>query len=84
MKVISIANRKGGIGKTTFTVNISNELTQASNLVLMVDLDSQCDLSKIYCNGKCKGDVYEMLQGECEIEEAVQEVKDNLHNIPGP
>ena len=84
METISIANRKGGIGKTTFAVNISNELTQAGHLVLMIDLDSQCDLSKIYCQGSGnQGDIMKLIQGECSLKEAVFKVKDNLHIIPG-
>lgn len=52
MKIISIANRKGGVGKTVISGNIAYELSKMGFLVLMVDLDSQCDLSKIYLPGR--------------------------------
>ncbi|HML33284.1 MULTISPECIES: ParA family protein [Sporomusa] len=55
MKIISIANRKGGVGKTVISGNIAYELLKMGYLVLMVDLDSQCDLSKIYLPGGYEG-----------------------------
>ncbi|HWR05822.1 ParA family protein [Sporomusa sp.] len=54
MKIISIANRKGGVGKTVISGNIAYELSKMGTMVLMVDLDSQCDLSKIYLPGATK------------------------------
>ena len=44
-KVITIANRKGGIGKTTTAASMASYLKQKNFRVLMVDLDSQCNLS---------------------------------------
>ena len=82
MEVISIANRKGGIGKTTLSVNLSYELSRKEKKVLMVDLDSQCDLTKIYSSGK-KDTVFDLLQEKEEIEEVVAKVKKNLHLLPG-
>jgi len=48
MKIISIANSKGGVAKTVISGNIAYELSKMGYVVLMVNLDSQCDLSKIY------------------------------------
>lgn len=41
MKVITIANEKGGVGKTTTTVNLAAAIGQAQQRVLVIDLDSQ-------------------------------------------
>jgi chromosome partitioning protein len=41
MKIIPIINNKGGVGKTTTTVNVSAGLAHRDNRVLLVDLDSQ-------------------------------------------
>lgn len=45
MKVISIFNNKGGVGKTTSAVNIASELGKQGYKVLLMDLDSQCNAS---------------------------------------
>lgn len=45
MKIISIFNNKGGVGKTTLTYHLSYALTYLGYKVLMIDLDPQCNLT---------------------------------------
>ena len=45
MKIISIFNNKGGVGKTTYLFHIAHLLERAGKTVLIVDLDSQCNVS---------------------------------------
>lgn len=45
MKIISLFNNKGGVGKTTLAFHLSCALTEMNYRVLMIDLDPQCNLT---------------------------------------
>ncbi|NDY71836.1 ParA family protein [Desulfobacter hydrogenophilus] len=45
MKIVSIFNNKGGVGKTTYMYHVAHLLAKNKKSVLIVDLDSQCNLS---------------------------------------
>jgi cellulose biosynthesis protein BcsQ len=48
MTKLALFNHKGGVGKTTLTVNIAAELSAAGHTVLLVDADPQCNLTSFY------------------------------------
>ena len=45
VKIISIINYKGGVGKTTLTANLAAELSKRGKRILVVDMDAQCSLT---------------------------------------
>ncbi len=84
-RIIAIANQKGGVGKTTTTINLSACLAEAGQRVLAVDFDPQGNATSGlgFEKGYMDKTVYEMLIGECQIEDCViRDVQDNLDVLP--
>lgn len=73
MKTIAFTNQKGGVGKTTSTVNIGAGLCQQGKKVLLVDLDPQANLTYSLRKSSSRLDksIYEVLKGSVKPEEAI-------------
>jgi chromosome partitioning protein len=81
MKILAVANLKGGAGKTTSAVTIADALSGTYGLnVLVVDLDPQGTLSA-WTAGRAEG-ARELLLGNFNPSEHVAAVHDRLHVIP--
>ncbi|MDZ7680212.1 MAG: AAA family ATPase [Fodinibius sp.] len=73
MKTIAFTNQKGGVGKTTSTVNVGAGLCRKGNKVLMVDLDPQANLtySLRKSSNRLDHSIYDVLKGTTDPKEAI-------------
>ena len=75
-KIIAVANQKGGVGKTTTSVNLSACLAEAGKRVLLVDIDPQGNAtSGLGCADAETNTVYDVLMGECAAKDAIVQTK---------
>ena len=84
-KVISLVNQKGGVGKTTSSINLSASLAVLGKKVLLIDLDPQGNTTTgVGINkGEIEKSIYDVLIGECKIEDAILKTKyNNFYVIP--
>ncbi|HVV77593.1 MAG TPA: ParA family protein [Mycobacteriales bacterium] len=75
-RVLTVANQKGGVGKTTTTVNLAAALAQHGLRVLVVDLDPQGNASTAFDLPHARGaaSVYDVLLGRKRLNEVVASV----------
>ena len=84
-RIIAIANQKGGVGKTTTSINLSSCLADLGKKVLLVDIDPQGNATSGVgiIKQNLENTVYEIFLDECTISECLtKSVVDNLNVLP--
>ena len=80
-KIIAIANQKGGVGKTTTSINLSSCIAAKGKKVLVIDTDPQGNTTSGYGieKNELENTIYELILGDCSIEDCI--IKDVMPNI---
>ena len=84
MKIVAIANQKGGVGKTTTAVNLGVALAEKKLRVLLIDLDPQANATSALGMEEVEGEsIYESVLGGASIANKILPTRiDNLFIIP--
>ena len=80
-KIIAIANQKGGVGKTTTSINLSASLAAKGKKVLVIDTDPQGNTTSGFGIDKnnLENTIYELILGECSLSDCI--IKDVVNNV---
>lgn len=84
-RIIAVVNQKGGVGKTTTTINLAVYLSLLGKRVLVIDIDPQGNASSGFGleQKQIKKGLYEVLiNPDTKITEAIKAHKENLHILP--
>jgi len=84
LKIITFTAIKGGVGKTTLTLNYSDWLVKKGKKVLLIDLDHQCNLTTIFQPTRRNNTIAEAFKDSEEAQEVIiDNIKENLDLVAG-
>lgn len=84
-RIIAIANQKGGVGKTTTSINLSSCIAAKGKKVLVIDMDPQGNTTSGYGieKNELENTIYELIMGDCTVEDCIlKEVLPNVSVLP--
>lgn len=84
-RIIAIANQKGGVGKTTTSINLSACIAAKGKKVLVIDIDPQGNTTSGYGieKNEIENTIYELILGDCSIEDCIlKEIMPNVSILP--
>ncbi len=83
IRTISVTSGKGGVGKTTITVNLANCLAAMGKKVLILDGDMSLANVDIFLKSSAKFSVSDFLKGDSTMSEVIVKQSRNIHILPG-
>lgn len=84
-RIIAVANQKGGVGKTTTSINLASSLAVKGKKVLVIDTDPQGNTTSGFGieKNELENTIYELILSECSIKECIlNDVIDGVSIIP--
>lgn len=83
MRIISVINQKGGVGKTTTALNVAHALSLKGKRILVLDMDPQSHLTtSLGLNERGQVGIDGVLGGDCELVDVMQEVRKKMYVVP--
>lgn len=79
LKIISMVNKKGGVGKTTLSLNIAAFLASKNKKVLLIDNDAQSNLTKTFLDFIPEISLFDVLTKEMNLNEIIYNT--NINNL---
>ncbi len=82
MRIVAVANRKGGVGKTTTVVNLGHGLALKGKSMLLVDVDPQGHVATALGMNP-EGGLFELLVGRARLHNVTRQARERLWVVPG-
>ncbi|MBT7609987.1 MAG: ParA family protein [Bacteriovoracaceae bacterium] len=81
-QIITVANQKGGVGKTSTVISQARNLSDLGYKVLVIDTDAQANTTRTLIGEKGEASLYDIIEGTKRASDLICEVRDRLWLIP--
>jgi chromosome partitioning protein len=81
-QIITVANQKGGVGKTSTILSQARNLNDLGFKVLVIDTDAQSNTTKSLIEQKGEASLFDILEEKVKIENIIKKVKENIDILP--